>query len=247
MRILLTNDDGCDSEGLHAVADLFKDEHEITVVAPNVQKSGASRSLTLKPVDIMYEEVCGYDYKVYSVYGTPVDCVKVGCTVFCIKPDLVISGINRGQNIGQDLPYSGTVCAALDAVHIGSRAIALSYADRHGTAQGFKACAEFLKKNFDKILSLKLSDKTALNINFPSGKFKGVKIVRANTQATFKDVFVQSEENKLALNGHRDRDGLDPETDERYISDGYITITPITVDFTDHAALDRISKETFDL
>ena len=94
MRILFTNDDGYDSEGLHAVADLFKG-HDIAVVAPDTQKSGFSHSLTLHPQLLSCKEISGYGYKTYAVGGTPVDCVKFGASTLFGAPDMVISGINR--------------------------------------------------------------------------------------------------------------------------------------------------------
>ena len=244
MRILFTNDDGYDSQGLHAVADLFKDEHDIAVVAPDVQKSGFSHSLTLKPVSVAYREVSGYDYKVFAVGGTPVDCVKTARNVFFPKPDLVVSGINNGGNLGSDIMYSGTVSAAVDAAHSGIRAVALSYVDRHATASDFARCAEIFKRNFDKIISLEIPPKTMLNINFPIGEPKGIQTVRMNTQETFVDVYSE-DDGKLIPSGHRDYSTLDKDTDEGYCLDGYITITPLTTDKTDYSLLERIKRERF--
>ncbi|MDE6401030.1 MAG: 5'/3'-nucleotidase SurE, partial [Clostridiales bacterium] len=131
MRILITNDDGYDSEGLQAVADLFKGEYEIAVGAPDYQKSAASHSITLPPNVLPFREVCGNGYKTYAVNGSPADCVKVALTLLFEAPDLVISGINRGENLGSDIWYSGTVSAATDAAHYGYRAIALSLDNKH--------------------------------------------------------------------------------------------------------------------
>lgn len=247
MRILFTNDDGYDSQGLHAVADLFKNEHEIAVVAPDVQKSGFSHSLTLKPTSVVYKEISGYDYRVYAVSGTPVDCVKVARNVLFPQPDIVVSGINNGENLGSDIMYSGTVSAAVDAAHSGLRAVALSFFSRHATAEDFVRCAGIFKRNFDKIVSLALPPKTVLNINFPVGEPKGIVSTKMNTQETFVDGYVEQQEGILSPSGHRDYSTLDKDTDEGFCLDGYVTITPLSTDRTDYRTLDKIKKERFSL
>lgn len=245
MRILLTNDDGYDSEGLHAVADLFKGEHEICVVAPDSQKSGFSHSITLKPNVFSCREVFGYDYKVFAVGGSPVDCVKSALSVLFKDPDLVISGINNGENLGSDIMYSGTVSAATDAVHLGKRALALSL-DKKGAARSdFDSCARFVKDNFHALMGADLPYKTFLNINFPNGAPIGVKIVKMNTQITFIDLYKRGDNEMLIPDGDRDYGELNGDNDEYFCKAGYITITPLTVDRTDHSALEKLKKEKF--
>ena len=240
MRILFTNDDGYNSEGLHAVADLFKTEHDIAVVAPNVQKSGFSHSLTLGPGRLACREVFGYDYKVYAVDGTPVDCVKFARNCVFPAPDLVISGINYGQNLGSDIMYSGTVSAATDAVHSGIRAIALSLDVYNNSLLDFNGFALFFKNNFKKLVGIELPPKTLLNINYPAQKPIGVKFVRMNTQETFSDGYEQSPDGYYLPSGGRDYSSLDENTDEGYCRKGYITITPLLIDRTDYGTLDKI-------
>ena len=126
MRILFTNDDGCGSQGLHAVADLFWREHEIAVVAPDGQRSGYSHSLTMRdPVSVVKKD--GYAYPVYAVGGTPVDCVKIAIKRLFGMPDIVVSGINAGRNLGSDIMYSGTVAAASEGAYYGIRSFSLSH------------------------------------------------------------------------------------------------------------------------
>lgn len=245
MRILFTNDDGYDSQGLHAVADLFKSEHDIAVVAPDVQRSGFSHSLTLSPSVLSFRSVQGYDYPVYAVVGTPVDCVKTARHVMFPHPDLVISGINRGENLGSDIMYSGTVSAAVDASHSGIRAIALSYDCKHATKEGFERCAMIFAKMFGKLTSLEIQPHTMLNINFPKADPKGVIAVRMNTQETFADAYTVESNGMLIPAGKRDYSKLDKDTDEGYCLDGYITITPITTDRTDYRTLEMLAKEKF--
>lgn len=245
MRILFTNDDGYDSGGLHAVADLFKSDHEIAVVAPDTQRSAASHSITLRPNVLSCREVKGYDYKVYAVGGSPVDCVKTALSLLFKKPDLVISGINNGRNLGSDVWYSGTVSAASDAAHLGFRALALSLDNYNSTLEEFKQCAAFVKKNIVALTTVPLPPKSLLNINFPKGDPAGVKLTRMNTQVTFIDEYVFLKDNVVSPEGVRDHSSLCEDNDEYWCDRGYITITPLLLDRTDYAALDAIGEDGF--
>lgn len=245
MRILFTNDDGYDSIGLHTVADLFKNEHDIAVVAPDVQKSAASHSITLRPGVLKCREVSGYDYKVYAVSGSPVDCVKTAASLVFPKPDLVISGINNGQNLGSDIWYSGTVAAASDAAHLGFRALALSLDNRHATEADFRVCAEFIKNNIGLLTAIQLPPKSLLNINFPNCKPVGVKVTKMNTQITFIDEYVFVENGVVSPEGRRDYSSLREDNDEHWCKRGYITITPLLMDRTDYSVLKTMSEDGF--
>lgn len=245
MRILFTNDDGYDSVGLHAVADLFKSEHDIAVVAPDTQKSAASHSITLRPNVLKYREVKGYDYKVYAVGGSPVDCVKTALSLAFPQPDLVISGINNGRNLGSDVWYSGTVSAAADAAHLGFRAIALSLDNYNATIDDFKLRAEFVKKNIALLTSIQLPPKSMLNINFPKNKPIGVKVTKMNTQITFFDEYVILDNGVVSPEGRRVDTDLLEDNDEYWCRRGYITITPLLLDRTDYVALKAMSEDGF--
>ncbi|MDE6200879.1 MAG: 5'/3'-nucleotidase SurE [Clostridiales bacterium] len=245
MRILFTNDDGYDSIGLHAVADLFKSKHDIAVVAPDTQKSAASHSITLRPNVLKCREVEGYDYKVYAVGGSPVDCLKTAVSLVFPKPDLVISGINNGRNLGSDVWYSGTVSAASDAAHLGFRAIALSFDNYCATADEFKLCAEFVKKNIDLLTSIQLPPKSLININFPKGRPVGVKVTKMNTQVTFMDEYVFLENNVVSPEGRRDYSALQDDNDEYWCQRGYITITPLLMDRTDYSVLKAMTEDGY--
>lgn len=244
MRILLTNDDGYDSEGLHAVADLFKG-HELAVVAPDTQKSGFSHSLTLRPQLLSCKEVKGYGYKTYAVGGTPVDCVKCGVSTLFPDPDLVISGINRGRNLGSDIMYSGTISAAADAAHLGVRALALSLDCDDPKRDDFMRFAEFVYSNFEMLTTFELPPKTFININYPSGVPLGVKVCKMSTLDSFVDVYDCVQPDIYQPHGHRCYDKLDGDTDEAYCKSGYITVSPLTVDRTDYATFEKIKKASF--
>ncbi|MDE6028912.1 MAG: 5'/3'-nucleotidase SurE [Clostridiales bacterium] len=245
MRILFTNDDGYDSVGLHAVADLFKSEHDIAVVAPSSQRSAASHSITIGANALKHFEVSDYGYKTYAVSGSPVDCVKTALSLLFPKPDLVISGINNGRNLGSDVWYSGTVSAASDAAHLGYRAIALSLDDYQATADDFKLCAEFVKKNIDLLTAIPLPPKSLLNINFPKGKPIGVKVTKMNTQVTYKDKYVLVGDGAINIEGSRDFSELSENNDEYWCARGYVTITPLLLDRTDYTALKAMSEDGF--
>lgn len=247
MRILLTNDDGYDSDGLHAVADLFKDKHELAVVAPDAQKSGFSHSLTLRPQLLSCKEVKGYGYKTYAVGGTPVDCVKFAVSTVFRSPDVVISGINRGRNLGSDIMYSGTISAAADAAHLGFRAFALSLDCDCPTRGDFARFAEFVYANFDALTAFDLPPKTFLNINYPSGTPKGVKVCKMSTLDSFVDVYDCVQPDIYQPHGHRCYDMLDADTDEAYCKGGFITVSPHTVDSTDYCTLEKIKRTSFKL
>ncbi|MCH5154317.1 MAG: 5'/3'-nucleotidase SurE [Clostridiales bacterium] len=244
MIILFTNDDGYDSNGLHAVADLFKSEHDIAVIAPDAQRSAASHSVTLMPNCLKYRKIDGYHYSVFAVSGSPVDCVKAATLLFK-KPDLVISGINNGENLGSDIWYSGTVSAASDAAHLGCRALALSLDNKHATADEFRSCALFIKNNFNLLMSIPLPPKSLLNINFPKGKPLGVKVTRMNTQITFIDEYEFSDDNTINPIGRRDYSALHDDNDEYWCKRGYITVTPLLPDRTDYSALKLIDEDGF--
>ena len=246
MRILFTNDDGYNSVGLHAVADLFKNDNEIAVVAPDTQKSATSHSITLCPNTLKIRSVEGYDYKVYAVSGSPVDCVKTALSLVFPKPDLVISGINNGANIGSDVWYSGTVSAASDAAHLGFRAIALSLDNWYATKAEFAACADIVKRNIDILMAIPLPPKTLININFPNCKPVGVKVVKMNTQVTFFDEHAYLDDNTVNPVGRRDYSVvLRDDNDEYWCKRGYITITPLLLDRTDYTVLKAMSEDGF--
>ena len=243
MKILLVNDDGFDSIGIKAVADLFKKEHEVTIVAPDSQRSASSHSVTLAPNTILWRKVES-DIDTYAVKGTPVDCLKLGLLNFAPNPDIVISGINSGRNLGIDILFSGTIAVASDAASLGYRAIALSAFDKDTSADIYARCAEFVKNNLDSFMAYNLSNGVFLNINFPKCKPRGVRIAKMCVLPTFIDVY-GDKNGQMSVDGYRGNGGFEEETDEALCNDGYITVTPLTVDMTDYTALELLKKEKF--
>src|SRR5258705_9730745 len=174
-RILLTNDDGIHSNGLIKLEEALREVGDVYVVAPASEMSGASHSLTLaRPLRIRH-----IDDRHWSVDGTPTDCVTLALNKILKPeemPDICVSGINHGANLGDDATYSGTVAGALEATILGVPGIAMSLVARDNW--DFTTAAQFAVKAAEKVLKEGLPDGTLLNINVPLGDIKGVRVTR---------------------------------------------------------------------
>ena len=236
-RILLTNDDGINSDGLIKLEEALKQLGEVYVVAPAAEMSGASHSLTLaRPLRIRQ-----IDERHWAVDGTPTDCVTLALNKILSeteRPDICVSGINHGGNLGDDATYSGTVAGALEATILGVPGIALSLVARD--KYDFKAAAAFAVTATRKVLEEGLPEGTLLNINLPAGAIKGVKVTRQgikNARPVItehidprgKAYFWIGEEyfNVNSVEG----------TDYHAVNAGYVSVTPLRSDMTDHNAL----------
>lgn len=165
-RILITNDDGVQASGIIRLANAVKKYGEVWIVAPDVQKSGASHSINLHSpfkVEKTYFPVEGIN--AFAVSGSPADCVRVGVlNLLPEKPDIVLSGINFGYNAGTDVMYSGTIGAAMEAIFQGIPSIALS----EGTDDGYIITDMYIDRILEEAMSMELDTETILNINFPT-------------------------------------------------------------------------------
>ncbi len=231
MRILLTNDDGIDAEGIAHLLAFAKKFGEVTVVAPLVQQSGKSQAIELhKPYQVKKVELEGA-VAAYSVDSTPADCVRFALLGLKEKFDLVISGINRGYNVGEDIAYSGTVGAVYEAARQGHRAIAMS-ADYNG----FEGAIAHIDEAYDFIVEHDLLSRAAiLNVNFPR-EVKGIRITRQGYPMYVDDFFPVGEdlyEPRLRCI-YANAQNLDIDTD--CVMNGYISITPLHRDNTDLTA-----------
>lgn len=247
MNILLVNDDGIYSNGILRLAEKLAKMHNVTVVAPQNQMSGTGHSMTLygyvnfSKINILNGIEC------YIVSGTPADCVKVAVNLILTeKPDLIISGINKGFNLGTDIVYSGTVNSALEGAVHGIKAIAVS--QEYGI-KDFEFSSEFVVKNLQKIFSLLPDDaQTILNINIPSddvNTIKGVKIAKIGRKL-FKENYAFEE--NLGFRAHCRTTLADNTTDEDDVwlyDNGYITISPVKNDWNDQKIYMTIKKEEF--
>ena len=249
MRILLTNDDGVNAPGLktlEAIARTLSDD--IWIVAPAEENSGAGHSLTLsKPVRIRE-----HGPKHYSVAGTPTDSVMLALGVLMkdAKPDLILSGVNRGANLGDDVTYSGTVSAAMEGVLAGIRSIALSQVyskEGMGDAVPFATAEAWGERVLRPILELPFEPRVLVNINFPAvlaDAVKGVKVVRQGFHDYSRGSIVKGTDPRgydyywFGLHGVEQTPGHD--TDLEAVGDGYIAVTPLQLDLTHHASLSAL-------
>jgi len=250
MNILLTNDDGIYSNGLVALYKKFKKKHTATVVAPEREQSAVGHGITLhKPLRIskvpIFDKCFGY-----AVNGTPADCVKLGIMeVLDSKPDIVVSGINPGANVGINLNYSGTVAAAREAAlyEIPSIAVSISYYNVKNK-KIYDDAALFIEKLCNKILKNPLPSKTFLNVNFPDKLLNEIAGVRISRQGLFpvensfehrsdpKNISYYWQTHQLLIINNM------PNIDQSDIYNNYISITPIKCDATDYNLIEDLKK-----
>ena len=232
MNILLVNDDGIDSPALHVLAKALKDEHELTIIAPDGERSGFSQSMTFKgELDVEEREIIGLeDVNAYATSGTPADCTKLGLLLLCkTPPDLVISGINLGYNIGNDIGYSGTCGAALEASMAGVRAIAAS---QYMTGPlEFDRAAQFMAGFVKSYMELDIPPEIMVNINFSIDYGEYYYLVEKHSEKKWT----------YCLRG---RGFIDAHTtgDAEYIKQGYISISPIQYDRTNRSMMEKLRR-----
>jgi 5'-nucleotidase len=238
-RILVTNDDGVHSEGIHALAAALRPLGEIVVVAPHIEASAIGHALTLRRPLRMEPLRDG----VYEVDGTPTDCVNIAITkLFTSLPDLVISGINKGYNLGDDVTYSGTVSGALEGALLGVPSIAVSLARTTGEYD-FGPSASAAATIAALVLREGLPPRTFLSLNVPQGKPKGFKLT---VQAKRNHVTIVDERCDprgrpyyWIEEGENDWEPHD-RSDFQAVRDGYVSVTPLQPDMTDHEALAKL-------
>lgn len=233
MRILISNDDGVTAPGLAALHAALADYAECLVVAPDQDKSGASSSLTLdRP---LHPQTLANGF--ISVNGTPTDCVHLAInSLLADEPDLVVSGINLGANLGDDVLYSGTVAAALEGRFLGRTAFAFSLASRQ--VDNLATAAYFARKLVEAHGTLVLPPRTVLNVNIPNlplDHIRGIQLTRlghrARAAAPLKVVDPRGREGYwIAAAGDAEDGG--PGTDFHAVMQGYVSITPLQLDRT---------------
>ena len=242
-KILLTNDDGVNAEGIIAVAKQLINKYEVYIVSPDSQRSGASQSITLRnTIRMKRVYIDGLEKaSIYAISGTPADCVKFATGTLCIKPDFVISGMNLGANIGIDVQYSGTIGAAIESAMLGYPTVALSVIshDAHYVDDAVKACMsaiEFCDKNPDqcRLLSVNVPD-------MPYEQIKGVKLARLSTASHSPSYTLQEDGSYLMPFWSLD-ENEEEGTDEYYVSRGYVTWTPLLFNICDNNSFEKIQK-----
>jgi 5'-nucleotidase len=233
--ILVTNDDGVHAPGIKALAGALAALGEVHVVAPDREVSACGQSLTLKH-PLRAEKI---QEQVYSVDGTPADCVNLALVkLLPRRPDLVVSGINRGANLGEDVFYSGTVGGAREGTFFRVPSIAVSLAAR--SEIDFTQAATFSVKLAGMVLEKGLPERTLLNVNVPSGTPVGALITvqgRREHEGTILEALDPRRRTYYWIEEGEDRWTTDETSDIHAIRQGYISITPLHTDTTHHAAL----------
>lgn len=240
-RILVTNDDGYDAPGLHALVEAMEQLGEVIVAAPDREQSGTAHALTLdRPLRVI--EVRERHHR---INGTPTDCVHLAIHGLTgnVLPDLVASGINRGLNVGDDLTYSGTVAGALEGALLHIPAIAISAAlDDRGHA-AYETAARVAAEIGGEVLRRGLEPGLLLNVNVPSGTIVGRRITRQGTRsyrATAERRLDPSGRPYYWIAGVDMTPAGELDGDHRAVDDGYISITPLHANLTHEPSLERL-------
>ena len=248
MRILLTNDDGINAPGLYVLEKIAAQlSDDIWICAPSEEQSGAGHSLTLtRPVRLREHAP-----RRFSVTGTPTDAVTMGLRkVLPGPPDLILSGVNRGANLGDDVTYSGTVSAALEGALAGIRSVALSQVygtEGVGNAVDFSAAEEWGAKALRPLLDMPFTPRTLINVNFPplpAEQVKGVRVARQGFHDYARGSIVEGIDPRgfpyywFGLHGIEHTPGHN--TDLEAIAEGYVSVTPLQLDLTHEASIAKL-------
>jgi 5'/3'-nucleotidase len=244
-RILVTNDDGVRSDGIVALADALKSLGEVTIVAPLHEASAIGHALTLRR-PLRLER---FGERVFAVDGTPTDCVNIAITtVLNGKPDLVVSGINKGWNLGDDVTYSGTVSGAFEGALLGVPSLAVSLQFVGERTFDFSESARAAHVIAQAVLERGLPAQTFLNINVPKGATKGFRIT---VQAKRNHVTKVSErtdprgQNYFWIEEGQNEWEPHDRSDYQAVRDGYISVTPLQPDLTAYSLIPTIEQFPF--
>jgi 5'-nucleotidase len=259
MKVLLTNDDGIGAQGLQTLrrALLQVPGIEVATIAPNSNRSATARSITTRE-PLWVDEVEFEDGTIgYATDGTPVDCVRFAALgLIEFQPELIVSGINHGSNLGDDITYSGTVAAALEGIVLGIPGIAVSQQSanremdfRLGREFDFTAAAAFTASLVDQIDDVGVPDGTLLNVNVPAGEIAGVRACRLGKRI-YRDKMHLTEEHegrkRYRIYGDDPSYHEEEGTDFAAIAEGCIAVTPLHFDLTDQAGVERLGGFDFD-
>jgi 5'-nucleotidase len=238
-RILVTNDDGVRSDGIHALAEALRSLGDVTIVAPHVEASAIGHALTLRR-PLRVERISD---DVYEVDGTPTDCVNIGITkVLHTPPDLIVSGINKGYNLGDDITYSGTVSGALEGALLGVPSVAVSL-DRTSGVYDFGPAASAAAAIARLALGGAIVPPTFLSLNVPTGTPKGF---RLTVQAKRNHITIVDERSDPRGKAYywieEGENNWEPHdrSDFQAVRDGFVSVTPLHPDLTDYEAFAKL-------
>ena len=243
VKILVSNDDGHLARGINVLADALSEIAEVVVVAPDRNHSGASNSLTLTAPLRTHKVREGRFY----VNGTPSDCVHLALSEYIdFDPDIIVSGINHGANLGDDVIYSGTVAAAMEGRFLGLPAIAISLVGSH--AKNFETAGRVARELVEKLDQRPLPGDTLLNVNVPDLPYEelnGMRTTRLGFRHRSEPIIRETDPRGYKIywigppgEGHEDSRG----TDFHAIKEGAVAVTPLQVDLTRHSALTEIEE-----
>ncbi|MBN2184552.1 MAG: 5'/3'-nucleotidase SurE [Candidatus Krumholzibacteriota bacterium] len=241
--ILLTNDDGIRAEGLNTLIEGLGDICRVVVVAPEVEQSATSHSITLdRPL-----RITSYGEDRFGVSGTPTDCVLLAVkSILDFQPDLVLSGINHGPNMGEDVIYSGTVAAAIEGSLLGISSVAVSVAKWEPPS--FKPALSVTRYIVKKILDEKRKDSILWNVNIPpvgEDKIKGIRITKLGSRI-YNDTIVKETDPRgkdyFWIGGGKPGWNRDSDSDFSAVSENFVSITPLTMEMTDYKSIFDLKK-----
>jgi 5'-nucleotidase len=233
MRILLSNDDGYFAPGIAALAEALADRGEVTVVAPERDRSGASNSLTLDRPLSLRRAANGF----YFVNGTPTDCVHLAVTgMLEHQPDMVVSGINLGANMGDDTIYSGTVAAAMEGYLLGVPSLAISLTSKRGAH--FDTAARIARELVDRCQRQRVAEPMLLNVNIPDMAYEelcGMRVTRLGRRHKAEPVVMQTtprNDTVFWVGAAGEAADAGEGTDFHAVANGYVSVTPLQIDLT---------------
>ncbi|MEW6276254.1 MAG: 5'/3'-nucleotidase SurE [Bacillota bacterium] len=251
MRILLSNDDGIHARGLRVLVDSLNNFGEVLVVAPDRERSATGHSITVhRPLRVKKTRIPGFEVQSWAVDGTPADCVKLAVEDLLTEPpDLVVSGINQGPNLGTDVLYSGTVSAAIEGAINGFPSVAVSLASY--CYQDFSRAGAFIRKFIPLLVEAALPRNILLNVNIPGTEHpRGVKITRLGNRR-YVNIFEKRVDPRgrtyywMAGEPLEEAEGADGGacgTDVDAVKNGYISITPLQLDLTDYGSIEKLKS-----
>jgi 5'-nucleotidase len=251
VKVLLTNDDGITATGLQVlrralleVADL-----ELAVIAPDSNRSATARSITYRQPITVEEVEFGDGTSGFATSGTPVDCVRFAALgLIDLQPELIVSGINHGANLGDDITYSGTVAAALEGIVLGLPALAVSQQWQEEGEMHFEQVAAFVARMVEELEDVPMPKGTLLNVNAPAGEAVGVRACRLGKRIYRDRMELTGEQDgrrRYRMYGDTPSYHHEEGTDFAAIADGCIAVTPLHFDLTDQAGIEQLSG--FDL